>query len=264
MNSIRTIFAFVAPLVLASPFGLLSLSSTPVHAAAAGLPGAIVGRGSRWYEKWCNKTAGPGNTALCEYLTDLWDPEGYISEFGGTITYDTSLFTFDPLLSGPLCAFATPGGYCPSPSATYGTVEVPENDLLDLILTDPVNGGSWSYDDDPANGILSFSINFPQAIHIPEETNLFMLAFKTKAGLNLANDANPGDEYRFATYTAPLAGDFNTDAACGSTTPIGGVEYGGTESDTIDFHCVPEPGSLVLAVSGLLGMSALRKRRSRT
>jgi hypothetical protein len=240
--------------------GLLALamigSNTPAQAGVTSPVPWAAPVGSWAYYRLCRDTGG--SELRCGLLAAIFDPVSPgISEFGLSITYDTSILSFREDLSGPLCSFAD-GGTCLPVSAAIGTHPVENLLETDFSVGDLLPGSELSYSIFGNEVGFDYILEHPVVVDTAE--NLFALVFESSIDLNIP-------KYDFVTYSAASAGIATPDSSplCGSNTPIGGAPWGEFDAEMTRFRCVvvPTPQPLFLIVFGA-AFPLIRILRSRS
>jgi hypothetical protein len=182
------------------------------------------------------------------------DPDGF-QQTSFQMSYDTSLFAFNPSATGLLCDFSS-GGDCPSPSGTIGPVSPT---IQSITPGSPRPGTSYNISVDQALGLVT--VNYDLSANPATgagERNFFVLGLDALVPLSTGSVVvhnTPGTysvNLLSASCTASVGG---VAQSCGSSSPATGVSVA----------AVPEPSSIWTLVTGLglLAMLTMRRQRVR-
>ena len=106
----------------------------------------------------------------------------------------------------------------------------------------------------------SYDFSFWLRADLPPSPNAFTASFGTDQVLNLVNPAS--FPYTFENFTVTASGATTTISFIGSTNGAGGWLIDDVSVTAIT-PAVPEPASLALLATSILGFGALRRRRTR-
>lgn len=177
------------------------------------------------------------------------DPEG-IQHTSFQMSYDTSLFAYNPSATGLLCDFSN-GGDCPTASGVVGPYVAP---IQSILPGAPRLGTEAGYNITVDEMLGLVTVNYDLSANPPAdagERNFFVLGLDALQPLsrNVVIHDTPG------AYTVNLfnvsctAIDAGNTQSCGSSSPAFGVTL----------STVPEPASVSLMVLGM-GFLAARRR----
>ena len=180
------------------------------------------------------------------------------SEFPGfqlSMQYNTSLYTFDQALSGPLGVLSV-GGDAPPVDAGVGTQPLQVLPSTGYSAGSPLPGSTLTYTN--VGGVLTVDYQLGSSVDYSGDANIFRLSFdlihplSVEVGLSTVTySANtPGADFTTLSFTCTTSDMLDQ---CGSAQPTEGVSFNFT---------VPEPptwATLILG-AGLLGLVARRRK----
>jgi hypothetical protein len=203
----------------------------PAHA----LGGLIHSKFSDALKKLCDK----GHPLACAWWAVL-DPPGKISSVGFEMHYDPTKIKIDVADSGFLCDFSV-GGSCPANDpGTITQLSAP------LVVGGPRSGTGYTLTVGSNTVTLTYDLSGNPAL-AGSDRDFFALAFTTlqpEGSAQFDYQTNVGDMYQMNTTCTLTDGQ-----QCGSDNPTPGFSF------------TPEPSSLLLMGSGVLGLSGFLRKR---
>jgi PEP-CTERM motif len=164
-------------------------------------------------------------------------------------------------------AFPTAGDtYC---TTAYGCGTIPGGGSTDFMFTagDYVQSASFTLHNGPIVG-LSADWTYQNFMGGGSTETWWVYINATPVALFIApDDAYNGDVFSvigsvsFAPYTVPLASSYTVSLVLQNTVPFGGGSIAINDGGITGITTVPEPGTLVLLGSSLLGFAGIARRK---
>lgn len=242
---------------LASPVGAASCLLISANARAADYDGGKTSLTSSQAYAQCIKEPDDGYF-FCALVAAFVDPPSSPSGLTGfdlSLRYNTSLYTFDQALSGPLGVLSQ-GGDAPPVDAGVGTQPLQVLPSTGYSAGSPVPGSTLTYTN--VGGVLTVDYQLASPVMYTGDANIFRLSFdlinplSVEVGLSTVTySANtPGTDFTTLSFTCTTSDMLDQ---CGSAQPAEGVSFNFT---------VPEPptwAALILG-AGLVGLMARRRK----
>jgi hypothetical protein len=207
------------------------------------------------YELQCLRTT-KHSVAVCYAESLIYDPQAQgVTGFSFAVQYDPSVARFDPAHSGPLGVFSV-GGDSPPPNPGVGTQPVQLLPSMGFSPGAPLPGSALTYNS--TSGVLTVSYNLAGPVTVNGDINFFRtdFTFLHPLEINLSDStvtymsSGPGSDFSMMSYSCTTQGQ---NPMCGSDTPSTGI--------TTSFDTVPEPGTLAMLGTGMVGLQAFLRRR---
>ena len=241
--------------VLTLLVGSASLLVMSANARAADYDGGKTSLTSSQAYAQCIKEPDDGYF-FCALVAAFVDPPmPGLTGFQLSMQYNTSLYTFDQALSGPLGVLSV-GGDAPPVDAGVGTQPLQVLPSTGYSAGSPLPGSTLTYTN--VGGVLTVDYQLGSSVDYSGDANIFRLSFdlihplSVEVGLSTVTySANtPGADFTTLSFTCTTSDMLDQ---CGSAQPTQGVSFNFT---------VPEPptwATLILG-AGLLGLVARRRK----